>query len=56
MIEIMPGIAYKAIKSLRSTLSLPIIAGGLIDTVEEIENATSSGAAAISTGKMELWK
>ena len=55
MIEIMPGIAYKAIRSLKKNLSLPIIAGGLIDCAKEVENAVKAGAAAVSTGKKELW-
>ena len=56
MIEIMPGIAFKAISRLRELTTVPIIAGGLIDTREEIETAFSLGAAAISTGKRDLWR
>ena len=55
MIEIMPGVAYKAIKSFSDRLSIPVIAGGLISTHEEIENAVSFGAEAISTGNVSLW-
>ena len=56
MIEIMPGIAYKVISKLCAQTSVPIIAGGLIDTEDEIEKALAHGAAAISTGKRELWE
>lgn len=55
MIELMPGIAQKAIKSLKAILTVPIIAGGLIDCEEEVENAIAAGASAVSTGKAELW-
>lgn len=56
MIEIMPGIAHKAISRLRELTTVPIIAGGLIETREEIEQAFAHGAAAISTGKCDLWR
>ena len=55
MVEIMPGIAYKAITKMRSSINIPIIAGGLIEQKEEIFSALSSGASMISTGKRELW-
>ena len=35
--------------------ALPVIAGGLIETKDEIFAALSAGASAISTGKKELW-
>ena len=53
-IEIMPGIAYKAIKQL-SGIKIPVIAGGLISEKSEIFSALDSGAIAVSTGKQELW-
>lgn len=55
MIEIMPGVLVKAIKTLRTKMDIPIIAGGLIETVEEVALITEGGAAAISTGKPDLW-
>ena len=55
MIEIMPGILFKVIRHLCEKTDSPIIAGGLIDSSEEIENAIDSGAAAVSTGKKDLW-
>jgi glycerol uptake operon antiterminator len=42
MIEIMPGIAYKAIERINARVSIPIIAGGLIDQKEEIINLHST--------------
>jgi glycerol uptake operon antiterminator len=55
MIEIMPGTLTKIIGRLRSETDLPIVAGGLIETRDEIEEALSCGAYAVSTGKKEFW-
>ena len=54
LIEIMPGIASKVIKRFVSS-GIPVIAGGLIETKQEITEALKNGAEAISTGKQELW-
>ncbi len=56
MIELMPGIATKAISFFRERVSIPIIAGGLIETSDEVELAYRSGADAVSTGRIDLWK
>ena len=56
MIEIMPGIATKAITRLSRHVSVPIIAGGLLDEKKEIFAALGAGAAAVSTGAAELWQ
>ena len=55
MIEIMQGILYKVIGNLCEKTDIPVIAGGLIDSAEEVEFAVKSGATAVSTGKEELW-
>lgn len=55
MIEVMPGVVPKVIDSLKNKVSQPIIAGGLIDKNEEIDEALQAGASAISTGKREFW-
>ncbi len=56
MVEIMPGTVYKVIKGLKELTDTPIIAGGLIETHKEVEEAISSGAHAVSTGNQGLWK
>lgn len=56
MIEVMPGIVVRVIKRLKSEIDVPIIAGGLIETAEDIASAKESGAFAVSTGKQDLWK
>lgn len=56
MIEIMPGTLSKVIKRLKKELNMPIVAGGLIESWEEINEAISCGATAISIGKREFWE
>ncbi len=56
MIEVMPGIANKVIESLSQSLNVPVIAGGLVETEAEVKAALKCGAAAVSTGKAELWE
>ena len=53
-IEIIPGVIGKVISRFASR-GIPVIAGGLIESKAEITEAISCGAAAVSTGKEELW-
>jgi glycerol uptake operon antiterminator len=53
-IEIMPGVIPKAIGRF-ATGSIPVIAGGLIETKAEITGALGGGAIAVSTGCEALW-
>ena len=56
MIEIMPGvISPKVMERVCKKANLPVIAGGLIETKKEIEDAINAGVVAVSTGKEELW-
>ena len=54
LMEIMPGVLPKAIRRF-SDGPVPVIAGGLIETKQEVTAALSSGATAISTGCRDLW-
>ena len=54
LVEIMPGVIGKIIRRFCS-YSIPVIAGGLVDTKAEVTEALSCGAAAVSTGKEALW-
>lgn len=54
IIEIMPGIMGKIIERF-SHFDTPLIAGGLIETKQEVTEALKLGACAVSTGKEELW-
>ena len=53
--EIMPGVIPKAVQRF-SAGSIPVIAGGLIETKAENTAALRSGATAISTGCPQLWE
>ena len=55
MAEIMPGTQSKIVARLSEELALPIIAGGLIETEDEVSSALAAGAVSVSTGKRELW-
>jgi len=55
MIEIMPGVVFKVIGDLKKHLDVPIIAGGLIKTKQEADEAVNYGASAVSTGTENLW-
>lgn len=54
LIEIMPGVIPKALKAVAAH-KIPVIAGGLIETKQEVTAALSADAIAVSTGKKELW-
>mgnify|MGYP002519961619 CR=1 FL=1 len=44
------------ISRLKERVNVPIIAGGLIETKIEIDEALKAGAYAISTSNVGLWK
>lgn len=54
-IEILPGIIPAVIKEVKEKTGIPVIAGGLIRTEEDISLAYKGGAVAISTSQAELW-
>ena len=54
IIEIMPGVIGKIIEKFAKS-DTPVIAGGLIETKQEVTTALNLGAIAVSTGKKELW-
>lgn len=55
-IEIMPGIMPKVIKRISEETRIPIIAGGLIDTKEEVMSVLKNGGLSVSTTNAEIWK
>ena len=55
IIEILPGVIGKITSRFAREVSVPLIAGGLIETKAEVMEALQSGAIAVSTGKEELW-
>ena len=54
-VEILPGLMPKIIKKLCSTVNVPIIAGGLISDKEDVMNALTAGAVAISVTNQRVW-
>ena len=54
-VEILPGLMPKIIKKLCSTVNVPIIAGGLISDKEDVMNALTVGAVAISVTNQRVW-
>lgn len=54
--EVLPGIIPNIIGEIHEKTGLPLIAGGLIRTVEDVESALSAGAVAVTTSRKELWQ
>ncbi len=56
-IEVLPGtVPVAAVVELTRATGLPILAGGLISTAEDVSRAINNGICAISTSKRELWR
>lgn len=55
-VEVLPGVLPGMIKEINDRLEVPVIAGGLIRTSEEIGQALDSGASAVSTSQCDLWR
>ncbi|WP_017186515.1 glycerol-3-phosphate responsive antiterminator [Alkalibacillus haloalkaliphilus] len=57
-VEVLPGVIPHVISNIKSTLdehNIKIIAGGLIRTQQDVDEAIQAGATAISTSLRELW-
>ncbi|ERM92052.1 glycerol-3-phosphate responsive antiterminator [Caldanaerobacter subterraneus] len=54
-VEILPGIMPSIIKEVANDVLMPVIAGGLVRTKEEVINAIKAGAIAVSTSEKSLW-
>ena len=56
IIEILPGIVVpKMVRKICAMSRVPVICGGLIQDREDVMNALSAGACAISTTSSEVW-
>ncbi len=55
VVEIMPGVLCKKIAEFANKATTPILAGGLVEFKEEVDNAIAAGAKAVSTANRELW-
>ena len=54
-IEILPGVMPKIIAKVTSFTQAPVIAGGLIADKEDVVNALSAGAVAVSSTNPDVW-
>ncbi|WP_226036275.1 glycerol-3-phosphate responsive antiterminator [Aquibacillus saliphilus] len=54
-IEVLPGIMPTILSEVRERTKLPIIAGGLIRSKQDVENAFEAGASAVTTSRSKLW-
>ena len=54
-IEVLPGLLPSVIARIQEDADVPIIAGGLVTTMEEAESALQAGAVAVTTSNTELW-
>ena len=54
-IEILPGIAYKAVELIKHKVSQPLITGGLIYSHKDAVKALAAGVIGVSTTSRDLW-
>ena len=54
-IEVLPGIIPDIIKEIKNSTGIPVIAGGLIRTQQDVDNAIQYGAHAVTTSNTDLW-
>ncbi len=54
-VEVLPGIATKAIQIINEETDTSVIAGGLINDTEEVDVAIENGAKYITTSDRKLW-
>lgn len=50
-IEVLPGALTDVIAEVKERTGVPILAGGFIRTVDDVEKALNAGATAITTSK-----
>ena len=55
LIKVLPGLMPKIIRRVCGVTRKPVIAGGLITDKEDVTNALSAGAVAVSTTNPDVW-
>jgi glycerol uptake operon antiterminator len=55
-LEILPGVIPGFIKKIANDIKIPILAGGLVTTKEEVNCALNAGAQAVTTSHVALWQ
>lgn len=56
LVEVMPGLVFRAIRALSARIDAPVIAGGMMEHAEDVKAALSAGAMAVSTSSEALWR
>lgn len=54
-IEVLPGLVPKYIQAVKRETGIPVFAGGLISSPEEVETALEAGATVVTTSDQRLW-
>lgn len=55
-IEILPGVIPEVLAEITAATQIPVIAGGLIRSKQDVIHALRSGAVAVSTSCMAVWQ
>lgn len=55
-VEVLPGVIPHMIREVYERTNVPVFAGGLIRTTEDVERALAAGARAVTTSNAALWK
>jgi len=55
LVEILPGVSEKVLSIAKQQFTLPLIAGGLINTKMDVFSALNAGVIAVSTSCEPLW-
>lgn len=56
MVEVLPGTLPRVIGRLRQETKIPLIAGGLLETKQDVMTALNAGALCVSTSDSALWE
>jgi len=56
LVEVMPGLVTRAIRQLGGRIAPPVIAGGMLERMKDVQAVLEAGALAASTSSEALWK
>jgi glycerol uptake operon antiterminator len=54
-IEFLPALAHKILPLIQDRIHVPVIGGGLIQTIDDMEDCFASGMIAVTVSKTHLW-
>lgn len=54
-IEVLPGVMPSIISEVKEETGIPIFAGGLVRSSEDVQSALNAGAEAVTTSRKALW-